>query len=70
MFDQLFQEPKILKHQLNAPLLEDRLRYLTYRAEQGTQRLMLREIAHYQVIAVKYLGLDHLHTPRSLHSTY
>lgn len=58
MFDQLFEKPGTIKRLLNAPLLEDRLRYLNYRAERGTGLLGLREIARYQYIATKYFNIN------------
>ncbi len=59
MFDQIFKQPYTIRRYLNAPLLEDRLRYLTYRAEQGTSRSLLHKISSLQVAAIKYLNLDH-----------
>jgi len=60
MFDfcQLFQCPHAIKRHRTSPLLEERLRYLTYRAEQATARSYLRQIAFYQPIIIKYLGLE------------
>src|SRR5437879_4800760 len=58
MFHQLFERPHAIQRQLAAPLLEDRLRYLTHRAEdQGAVRSTLRCLAIYQLIAIKYLHL-------------
>jgi len=57
MFNQLFQLPKVSKRYLNAPFLEDRLRYLTHRAKQEMTRAVLREIAYYQLGIIKYLRL-------------
>ena len=34
MFNQIFKLPSTINRYLNAPLLKERLRYLTYRAEQ------------------------------------
>jgi integrase/recombinase XerD len=58
MFEKLFEKPGTIKRLRNASLLEDRLRYLTYRAERGSGWLALREIARYQYIATKYLNID------------
>jgi len=58
MFKQFFQAPNTISRYLNAPLLEDRLRYLDFRAKQGTTRSVLREIATYQLIIIKYLRLE------------
>ena len=41
MFNQLFKYPKVIKNYLNAPLLEDRLRYLKYRVEQQSSRSVI-----------------------------
>ena len=57
MFNQLFKRPTVIKRYLNAPLLEDRLRYLTYCADQGAPRSTLQKIAGIQMTAIKYLGL-------------
>lgn len=63
MFNQLFKRPHAIQRQINAPLLEDRLRYLTHRAEQEIARTVLREIAIYQLIVIRYLKLkDNGHT--------
>jgi len=56
MFNQLFKQPYAIKRYLNAPLLEDRLSYLTYRAEQGAPRSTLQKLAGIQITAIKYLG--------------
>ncbi len=69
MFDKLFERRKVIERYLNAPLLEERLRYLTYRTEQQIVRKFLREIAHYQLIIIKYLHLkkdDHIYTFKEL----
>lgn len=57
MFDQLFQRPNTLKRHLDAPLLEDRLRYLKHRAAEEIKLHKIREIACYQLIAIRYLRL-------------
>jgi len=67
MFNQFFKHTKAL----NAPLLEERLRYLTYRAEQGTAPTVLIEISTYQLIIIKYLHLkknDRIITLKELES--
>ena len=69
MFNQLFRRSYAIRRQLNAPLLEERLRYLTYRAEQETAHITLYEIAIYQLIIIKYLHLernDHIYTFKEL----
>ena len=57
MFNQLFNQSKARRRYQNAPLLEERLRYLAYRSDQGIKRSLLREIASYQLILVKKLSL-------------
>ena len=69
MFSQLFQEPRIIRRHLNAPLLKERLRYLTYRAEQETAHAVLCKISNYQLIIIKYLYLkenDHIYAFKEL----
>ena len=58
MFNQLFNQPDTIKRHFNAPLLEERMRYLTYRAEQGSKRSVLQEIASFQLSCIKYLPLE------------
>ncbi len=57
MFNQLFSRSTVLKRYLQAPLLEARLRYLSHRAGQGMASIVLRSIAFYQLVAIKYLDL-------------
>jgi len=57
MFDQLFKYKKVIKDHFDAPLLEDRVRYLKFRLEQRTPRTMVEEISNYQLTVIKYLGL-------------
>lgn len=63
MFHQLFERPHALQRQLTSPLFEDRLRYLTHRAEQGALPRTLREIAIYLLIVLNRLSLTN---PRSV----
>lgn len=58
MFNQLFQQPRIIKRYFEAPLFEDRMRYLTHRAKQGSLKATLCFIANYQLIIIKYLHLE------------
>lgn len=58
MLNQLFKRPHAIRRQLNAPLLEERLRYLAYRAEQATSHVTLYQIAFYQLIIIEYLHLE------------
>jgi site-specific recombinase XerD len=57
MLNQLFQRPYTIRRHLDAPLLKERLHYLTYHAEQETARIKLREISSYQLTIIKYLHL-------------
>ncbi len=62
MFNEIFERPHAIQRQINAPFLEDRLRHLTYRAKQEITRTVLREIAIYQLIVIRYLKLkDNAH---------
>lgn len=58
MFNQLFKKPYNLRRHLNAPLLEERLRYLIYLSEQGFKPLEIRDIASFQLTLIKYLQLE------------
>jgi len=69
MFNQLFKRPYAIRRQLDAPLLEERLRYLTYRAEQKTSHVTLYHIALHQLIVIKHLRLkrnNHIYTLKEL----
>jgi site-specific recombinase XerD len=69
MFEQLFRCPRAIKRKFNAPFLEDRLRYLAYRAAQGTTQKVLRDISCRQLAIIKYLNLkdnDHIFTFKEL----
>jgi len=57
MFKNLFKQPEAISRQLNASMLEERQRYLTYRTKQGAAKTVLKEIAYYQLIIIKYLHL-------------
>lgn len=58
MFDQLFKKRSaILRHQ-NAPLLEERRRYLKYLADQGAKRRALQGAAQYLLVIADYLRLS------------
>lgn len=57
MFNQLFKRPRDLKRHTAAPLAEERLRYLSHCAEQGTRKSSLRRIAQAQLIIIGQLGL-------------
>ena len=58
MFEQLYKTPCSVRRQLNAPLLEDRLRYLLHRKKLGAARSVLRTIATYQLVLIEYLDLE------------
>ena len=45
MLEKLFKYPAVLFRQRSAPLLEERERYLTYRAEEGCSNATLLRIA-------------------------
>ena len=57
MFNQLFNRPRDLKRHMTAPLAEERLRYLSHCAEQGTRKSSLRRIAQAQLMIIEQLGL-------------
>lgn len=57
MFDQLFRCPKAVKHHLDSPLLESRLAYLNYCAEQGMAKTTLQVLAERLLVIINYLEL-------------
>ncbi len=57
MFNKLFQRPHAIRRHFNAPLLEERLRYLNYRAEQKIAHSELRVTSFYQLTIIKHLHL-------------
>jgi site-specific recombinase XerD len=57
MFEQLFSEPLALARYRAGPLLEDRLRYLAHRAQQGMTRHTLRATARYVLVVTEVLRL-------------
>ncbi len=57
MFDQLFTSRQAVDHHLNDPLLEDRLRYLTHCASQGSTRSSLRLIAQHLLVFIEQFDL-------------
>jgi integrase/recombinase XerD len=57
MFSQLFNRPRALTRHTTAPLVEERLRYLSHCAEQGTRKSSLRRIAQAQLMIIEHLGL-------------
>ena len=58
MFDQLFKSPCAINHHSTKPLLEERLRYLAYRAAQGSTRNSLRIVAQHMLVFVDVLRLE------------
>lgn len=60
MFQRLYERPHALKRYLSAPLLEERLRFLTHYDEMGAALNTLRQIADYQLIITDYLKLSEM----------
>jgi integrase/recombinase XerD len=58
MFKQLFTAPPALERYSRAPLLDERLRYLTHCATRGSTRSSLRLIAQHQLVLIDYLHLQ------------
>lgn len=58
MFDQLFTCPRAIARHSTAPLLEERLRYLSYCAARGSTRSSLRLIAQHLLLFTDRLPLD------------
>ena len=57
MFEWLFHQPRTLTRQRAGPLLEERLRYLCYRADQGITHRILRETARSLLVVAEALRL-------------
>lgn len=57
MFDRLFQNPRVLAHQQNGPLAEERRRYLTHCAAQQMSPARLQHIARYILVITEALRL-------------
>ncbi len=57
MFSKLFTKPQTIERYSDAPLLQERLRYLEFRAGEGAARSTLHRIAHHQLCAIQLLGL-------------
>src|SRR5262249_37345490 len=55
MFEWLFKRKDSIQRQLQAPLLEERLRYLQYWYDNGATFLTLRRFANYLLVIVKVL---------------
>ena len=58
MFEKLFTRPAAIEEYRNAPLAEDRLRYLVHCAECGARRETLSKIAMDQLCLVRFLDLQ------------
>ena len=63
MFEQLFTAARAVERYSSAPLLEERVRYLTHCATRGSTRSSLRLIAQHQLALIHYLQLR---TPKSV----
>lgn len=61
MFNKLFKRPFIVKKHTNAPLLEERLKYLQYWGERGRSLNTLIAIADYLLRIVEFLNLETNH---------
>src|SRR5438093_5159683 len=57
MFDQLYEAPFFLTRHKQAPLLDDRSRFLTHLSEQGTSRHSLRNVASALLVVIRQLDL-------------
>jgi hypothetical protein len=57
MFERLFDCPRVLMRQRAGPLLEERRRYLCYRADQGITRRILLETARSLLAVAEVLRL-------------
>ena len=58
MFEELYTRPAAIEEYRNAPLAEDRLRYLVHCAECGARRETLSKIAMDQLCLVRLLDLQ------------
>jgi site-specific recombinase XerD len=59
MFNQLLKSPYYIRRHQEAPLLQERLKYLKYWSDNGARRSTLLIIANYLIAIVKYLKLKH-----------
>jgi len=55
LFNKIFEHRIALQHHTTAPLLEERLMYLQYWADNGAPEGSLRGIAQYLMVVIKYL---------------
>ena len=58
MFDQLYKAQRARKRHLNAPLADERIRYLSHWAAQGSTRSSLRVRAQDLLTFIDYLHLE------------
>ena len=58
MFESIFSDPRAIARYRGAPLVEERLRYLTHCASVGSRLHTLQKIANHQMHAVGLLGLQ------------
>ena len=58
MFDQLFKAQRARERHFNAPLVHERIRYLSYSAAQGGTRISLRVRAQDLPTFIDYLHLE------------
>jgi len=58
MFEKLFTSSKALDRYSNAPLLDERVRYLVHCTAQGSARSSLRLTAQHQLVIIEYLHLQ------------
>lgn len=58
LFNKIFERRHALQCHVNAPLLEERLKYLQYWSDNGATLSTLRFIAHYLLAIIDYLKLQ------------
>lgn len=58
MIDQLYKSSRAVERHLAAPLLDERLRYLSHRGALGSTKNSLRLIAPYLLVFIDYLHLE------------
>lgn len=58
MFDQLYKAHRARERHLNAPLVDERIRYLSHWAAQGSVRSSLRVRAQDLLTIIEYLDVE------------
>jgi len=58
MFEKMFKRPYYVKRHINAPLLEERLKYIQYWTDLGRSKQTLMTIAQYLLRIVEFLPLE------------